>query len=70
MSTVTELIAYLQNLPGDMEAIMAKDGEGNGFSPWCGDHSIGVYFPDSTYSGEFSEESDDEVNAIVLWPVN
>lgn len=70
MSTVAELIAYLSDLPGDLRVIMAKDGEGNGFSPWSGEHSIGAYTPDSSYSGEFTDETDDELNALVLWPAN
>lgn len=75
MSTVDEIVAYLQALPsgsGDLQVILSKDGEGNGFSPWCGDHSIGTYEADNSYSGEFSEydDPDEASNAIVLWPVN
>jgi hypothetical protein len=77
MSTVTEMIAYLQTLPGEMEVIMSKDGEGNGFSPWCGEATLGEYDPDSTYSGEFNEYGDENgdtphpsPNAIALWPIN
>jgi len=79
---VKDLIELLGTLPGDMEVIMSKDGEGNGFSPWCGDHSVGEYTPETTWYGEFSDsEEDDETgveteipverqNAVVLWPVN
>ena len=77
MSTVTEMIAYLQQLPGDLEVIMSKDGEGNAYSPWCGEHSIGHYTPENTYAGEFTSHDNDEgtiphpdPNALVLWPTN
>ncbi|MCV6901038.1 hypothetical protein OE165_28800, partial [Escherichia coli] len=61
-------------------------GEGNGFSPWSGDHSEGVYQPENSYEGSFyyteaidealadgcvdQEEIDKMKKAIVLWPNN
>jgi len=78
---VKDLIAELSELPGDMEVIMSKDAEGNGFSPWA-DLCVGEYIPETTWYGEFSDsEEDDETgtetgipaerqNAVALWPVN
>ena len=79
---IHELIACLKELPQEMDVILSKDGEGNGFSPWCGDISVGEYEPENTWSGEFMAYADEEVdeddedsghrvsNAVVLWPVN
>lgn len=80
---VSELIEYLKQLPQDAQVIMAKDAEGNQFSPWCGDHSEGLYYATTSWSGEFADSSDKEslellaeeeetkpVDAIVLWPTN
>lgn len=50
--TVKELKAELQNLPDDMEVILQKDSEGNGYSPlYCADADA-VYVADGTYSGD------------------
>jgi len=79
---VSELIEYLKELPQDAQVVLAKDGEGNSFSPLCGDHSEGVYFPNTPWSGEFASDDDKEslellteeiggpIKAIVLWPTN
>jgi hypothetical protein len=85
--TLAELRAQLDalNLPDDTPVVLAKDGEGNGFSPAvCADP--GMYLADTTYSGEhymteeqrlaetdpdeYSEAPDDAVRAIFLWPTN
>ena len=50
--TVKELKVELQNLPDDMEVILQKDSEGNGYSPLAGADAEAVYVPDSTWSGD------------------
>lgn len=75
---VHELIEILSNWNPDHEVILAKDGEGNSFSP-CAAYGVGQYVPDSTWSGELRSEEvtkgdggckPKEVNAVVLWPTN
>lgn len=77
--TVEELIRELNTLPADAFIVMAKDGEGNTFSPLSAVSDGAVYEPESTWSGEIyhlDEVKEDEyfskqaVLAIVLWPVN
>lgn len=79
--TVADLIEYLKTLPQEAIVILSADSEGNGFSPWCGDHAEGRYVEESTYSGEFhSDEFLEEAiqegweiegeRAVVLWPIN
>lgn len=81
---IKELIEYLQGIEDqDRIVIMSKDGEGNAYSPFCGDHSVGWYEPESTWSGDVHSEEDiqdgfgiDENGnpvgepCIVLWPIN
>jgi hypothetical protein len=79
---VKELIDILGKLNKDAEVVLSSDGEGNNFSPLA-EYGEGVYFPDTTWSGEFldpkedadyisecKENGDDLVDAIVLWPIN
>ncbi|UJV42070.1 hypothetical protein [Streptomyces sp. AMCC400023] len=86
--TLAELraaLAKLDHLPDDTIVILAKDAEGNGFSPLVeADH--GMYLADTTWSGEryltdeqrlaetnpddYSEAPDDAVPAVFLWPTN
>jgi len=63
--TVKELIEYLNGFPDDLQVVLSKDAEGNGFSRWSGDHSVGVF-----EGGEFTDASewDGDRNALVLWP--
>lgn len=84
--TVKELKAELENLPDEMEVILQKDAEGNGYSPLSGADSDAVYDPESTYSGDVydtkwsandadkSQEEWDEIlakpRALILYPVN
>ncbi len=79
--TKRELLTMLSKLPldsDDYEIVLSSDGEGNSFSPLA-DFSIGLYVPDTTYSGEFYMEEeakeclepDDEFKkCVVLWPTN
>lgn len=50
--TVKELKKELENLPDNMEVILQKDAEGNGYSPLSGVDAAVVYIPDSTWSGD------------------
>jgi hypothetical protein len=48
---VKELIEILQEFDPDTQIIIAKDPEGNGYSPGSS-YFTGYYIPDTTYSGE------------------
>ena len=48
---VKDLISELQNVDPEIEVIMQKDSEGNGFSPLSGIDPEAIYMPDSTWSG-------------------
>ena len=47
---VNELIDKLCDLDPDLEVILSKDEEGNGFSPASDDFFIGLYFSDYGYN--------------------
>jgi len=75
-----EMINEMAEEYPDAEVIIAKDGEGNVYSP-LDSCSIGMYLPENTWYGSFvteeeNEENEDddseeyEENAIVLWPMN
>ncbi len=49
---VKELREAIANLPDEMEVILQKDAEGNGYSPLEGADMDCIYIPDSTWSGE------------------
>lgn len=57
--TVGTLKIMLNQFPDDTLVLIA-DHESNGYSPWAGDHSQGTYIPDSTWSGEFYNDEDEE----------
>ena len=76
--TVKELRKLLFEVDDDLEVIMSKDGEGNGFSPFS-DLGEAYYVADSKWSGDVYNEDDledcgidkDEAKkCIVLWPTN
>ena len=48
---IKELKELIRELPDDMEVILQKDAEGNGFSPLADLDSDCIYIPDSTWSG-------------------
>tara|TARA_R110000851_G_scaffold173052_1_gene319366 strand:+ start:1313 stop:1570 length:258 start_codon:yes stop_codon:yes gene_type:complete len=54
---VTDLIAKLQKMDPDLEVIMQKDSEGNGYSPLSGIDANGIYIAESTYSGDVYDAS-------------
>lgn len=49
--TVGELADYLADQPRDRQIVMAKDAEGNGYSPLSAAEEA-IYVPESTWSGE------------------
>lgn len=51
VSTAGELADYLATQPRDRKVVIAKDAEGNGFSPLA-DAGESVYEADSTWSGQ------------------
>lgn len=75
MITVKQLVENLEKCDPDAVVILQKDAEGNGYSPLA-DTTIGMYMPDSTWSGEVYfnvkpvEETEEEINAVILGPVN
>lgn len=83
---IKELKEVIANLPDEMEVILQKDSEGNGYSPlYCADPDS-VYIPDSTWSGyvysmdwtaedacmndEEWEDIKSKPRSLVLCPVN
>lgn len=85
--TLAELRQQLAalNLPDDTLVVLAKDGEGNGFSPAV-EAIPAMYLAENTFSGEhypteeqrqaeedpdeYSQAPDDAVPAVFLWPTN
>jgi hypothetical protein len=76
--TIKDLLAALKGLPGDMQIVLSKDGEGNSFSP-LEDIATGIYTANSTWSGDFTTWADDageeeipeaDCNAVCFWPTN
>lgn len=83
---VKKLKSILKNLPDEMEVILAKDSEGNDYSPLADYHDNSVYIPHSTWNGEvldlswtaadacMSEEEWDKIKAkpkaLILCPTN
>lgn len=49
---IKELKEYIKNLPDDMEIILQKDSEGNGYSPLEGGDSECIYEAETTWGGE------------------
>jgi hypothetical protein len=84
--TVKELKEKLTNMPDDMQVILQKDSEGNGYSPLAGADNDAVYVPENSYSGEVysmkwtADEADMSENewekirkkprALILYPTN
>lgn len=50
--TVQQLRDALKDLPDDMEVILQKDGEGNGYSPLSDVDAEAIYVAESTWSGD------------------
>lgn len=76
---IKELIEILSEMNPELEVILQKDPEGNGYSPLAG-AEVGEYLPTSTYSGEsihpddlgdLEEETLEKLQTVVyFWPVN
>ena len=78
---INEIIDILQKMQkdhGDVDLILQKDSEGNGYSPLCGLEAV-HYISLNSYTGDvLDEEGYEEVmeerypghNAIVLYPIN
>lgn len=73
---VGKLKEILAQLNDDDLVVLAKDGEGNGFSP-LNDYSVDIYIATSTWSGERHPRTartriftDKKQDCITLWPVN
>lgn len=56
--TVGDLVDWLLVQPRDRRVVLAKDTEGNGFSPLA-TVSVGMYVAESTYAGEVYPTDDD-----------
>jgi hypothetical protein len=50
--TVKELKEAIANLPDEMEVILQKDSEGNGYLPLSGADADAVYIPETTWYGD------------------
>jgi hypothetical protein len=50
--TVKDLKENIADLPDDMEVILQKDSEGNGYSPLSDLDANCIYIPENTYSGQ------------------
>lgn len=84
--TVKELKDAISALPDEMEVILQKDSEGNGYSPLAGADPDAVYVPKTTWFGEVYDtkwtadnagmtEGDwnqikSKPRALVLYPIN
>lgn len=83
---VKDLKELIKNLPDDMEVILQKDSEGNGYSPLDDVDSNCVYIAESTWSGDVISldwtaeeacmtdeewaETQTKTKSLVLSPVN
>jgi hypothetical protein len=50
--TVKELKEAIVNLPDEMEVVLQKDAEGNGYSPLSGADPDAVYISETTWYGD------------------
>lgn len=83
---VKELKETIANLPDNMEVIVQKDVEGNGYSPLRGADFDAVYIPETAYYGEVydtkwsADEADmndeewkeikEKPRSLILHPIN
>ncbi|RNG12978.1 hypothetical protein [Streptomyces botrytidirepellens] len=72
--TLADLRARLAELPGDTLVVLARDAEGNDYSP-LDDADFAMYRAETGYSGERyripeDPRPDDAVLAVFLWPTN
>lgn len=85
LADLRQQLATFDHLSDETPVVLAKDGEGNGYSPLA-ELSPGMYLAETTWSGEHyptaeqlrddpnAEEEDgapeEAVPAVFLWPVN
>jgi hypothetical protein len=75
-TTVGELIDILQRYDPGSVVVLARDAEGNRFSPIdCGEFGTTqeAYTPDTPYAGVIVDPDgvgSDAMPAVVLWPTN
>lgn len=68
--TVGELMDALDGLDVEVLVVMAKDGEGNYYSPLA-EASHSSYVAETTWSGDLDPEGEgDGEPCLVLWPTN
>ncbi len=68
---VWELKKILDTVSQDAEVVLAKDAEGNSFSPADLADARCRYVEDNQWSGWVAGEKDLQgVPAVVLWPIN
>lgn len=86
MITVGMLIEQLKMYDPEMDIVIQKDSEGNGFSPMAGADPNGVYVAESAYGGQvfdaewsaddcgFEEEEWNELldqpRTLIIYPIN
>lgn len=66
--TVKQLVKYLKGFPQNLEIIVARDSEGNSFSP-VAEIGENTYIPENQYRGDISGSTEDP-NCLVFWPTN
>lgn len=85
LDDLRKALAEFDHLPGSTPVVMAKDGEGNDFSP-LDELEGAMYRAETTWRGEhymteeqrqaqrrpddYGEAPEDAVLAVFLWPVN
>lgn len=83
---VKDLKKAIDNLPDDMEVILQKDSEGNGYSPLDGADPNAIYIEETPWYGDvydiewtadeagFDEDEWNEIKAkpkaLILYPIN
>ena len=83
---IKELKELIKDLPDELEIILQKDSEGNGYSPLEGIDLDAIYVPETTWYGEVYDTTwtADEANmedeeweiilkmkrSLILYPVN
>jgi hypothetical protein len=59
---------WLETIPDDRLVVLAKDAEGNNFSP-LSELEVSSYEAASTWNGDLTDNESGE-RCVVLWPVN
>ena len=64
---VAELIAELQKLPQDAEAVVARDAEGNGFDT-VHQVTLGKYSAGDFWDNDDEGSDSNAATAVCIWP--